>query len=87
MKIVQKEVNMSSFDPNFKAVVRNVQNNDLYVYLGEDKYRNIRTQKEGHVPPGTAEKILKINAEATFFINNCSTFEELITRLNLKIEK
>lgn len=68
------------------AIVRNIQNNDLYLYLGEDKYRNIRTQKEGVVLPEMAQTIFKINIEATHFYYENPLFEDLIHGLNLKFD-
>lgn len=68
------------------AVVRNIQNNDLYRYLGENKFRNIRTGKEGIVDEETAQKIFKINVEATGILNEYPNIEMLISKLNLKIQ-
>ena len=31
------------------AIVRNIQNNNLYRYLGDNKYRNIMTGVEGEI--------------------------------------
>lgn len=69
------------------AIVRNVNNNDLYAYFGEDKYKNLRTGVEGIVQPEIAQKAFKINIEATYFYNECRYFKELISKLNLKIDK
>lgn len=69
------------------AVVRNIQNNDLYVYEGNDVYRNMRTQVRGNVPPEVAEKIFKINVEVTGMWSKYPLIEDLIHKLNLKIEK
>lgn len=69
------------------AVVRNSTNNDLYRYLGDDRYRNIRTGGEGEVKPEVAQKIFKINIEVTEICNEYPMVEELIKSLNLKIEK
>lgn len=69
------------------AIVRNVNNNELYRFLGNDTYRNIRTGVEGKVKPGVAEKIFKINVEVTLLCNEYPMVEEMIKSLNLKIEK
>jgi hypothetical protein len=68
-------------------VVRNIFNNELYKYLGNDEYINIRTGKKGFVKPEVAEKIFRINVEATGICNDFPIVEELIKSLNLKIEK
>lgn len=70
-----------------RAFVRNVQNNDIYEYLCDDTYKNLRTQQQGKVPPETAQKIFKINLEATIMINENPLIEKLIHTLNLKIDK
>lgn len=69
-----------------KPVVRNIQNNDLYFYEGENKFRNVRTGKDGVVDDETARKIFKINVEATEIINEYPIVEEMIKVLNLKFD-
>lgn len=69
------------------AVVRNIQNNDLYLFLGGNKFKNLRTGKEGEVDDETAQKIFKINIEATAIINEFPAIETLINTLKLKIDK
>lgn len=69
------------------VICRNIQNNDLYLYVEDNRWRNLRTSTEGNVPPETAEKLFRINLEATYFYNECDSFEELIKGLNLKIDK
>lgn len=69
------------------AIVRNIENNDLYRYLGENKFRNIRTGNEGVVSDEQARKILKINLELTELINEYPIIETMINQLQLKIEK
>jgi len=69
------------------AIVRNIQNNDLYRYLGNDEYLNIRTGNKGNIEPEAAKKILRINVEATELFNDNPLIEEMIKALNLKIEK
>lgn len=66
------------------AIVRNVQNSDLYEYLGENKYKNLRTGKEGVVDEETAARVFKINLEATQLIGENPIIADLIKSLNLK---
>ena len=70
-----------------KPIVRNIQNNDLYYYLGENRFKNIRTGVEGCVDNVTARKVFKINLEATEIVNKYPSVETLIKKLDLKIEK
>jgi len=69
------------------AIIRNVQNNFLYRYLGENKYRNLTTLQEGEVPEEKAREIFKINIEATSIINEYPEVENMINKLQLKFEK
>jgi hypothetical protein len=68
------------------AIVRNVQNDDLYEFLGEKKFKNIRTGKEGIVEDEMAQKIFKINLEATQLISEYPVVSELIHSLHLKFD-
>lgn len=68
------------------AICRNLQNNDLYRYLGGNKFRNVRTGAEGAVDDETAQKIFRINLEATAILNEYPVVEELIKILNLKFD-
>lgn len=68
------------------AIVRNIQNNDLYRYLGENKFRNLRTGKEGTVTDEMAKEIFKINLDATAIINENPIVETMIKQLNLKAD-
>lgn len=69
------------------AIVRNIENNDLYRYLGGNKFRNIRTGNEGDIGDEQAIKVFRINLEATGLCNEYPEIENLIKTLNLKIEK
>lgn len=69
------------------AIVRNIQNNQLYRYLGGNKFRNIVTGKEGLVEDEKAREVFKINVEATAILNEYPLVEELIEKLKLKIDK
>lgn len=66
------------------AIVRNIQNNDLYRYLGENKFRNIRTGHEGIIADEMARKVFKINVEMTFICEGNPIIEEMINKLGLK---
>ena len=69
-------------------VCRNIQNNDLYKYISDTEWQNIRTGQIGVVPPETAQKIFLINTEATYLcIEYGEQFCNLIKTLNLKIDK
>lgn len=71
----------------YSPVVRNVQNNDLYRYLGGNKFINIRTGVEGVAEDEAARKVFRINLEATEMINENPIIEMLINKLNLKFGK
>lgn len=68
------------------AIVRNQQNNDAYEYFGENKFKNLRTQKEGVVSDEQAKEIFKINLEATEIISEYPLVAELINKCNLKFD-
>lgn len=68
------------------AIVRNIQNNDLYRYHGNNEYTNLRTGNRGVIDEELAQKVFKINLEATELINENPALETLIKALNLKIE-
>ncbi len=69
------------------AIVRNIQNNVLYRYLGENKYRNLITLEEGEVLEEKARELFKINIEATHILSEYPEVEKMINKLKLKIEK
>lgn len=68
-------------------VVRHIKTNDLYRFLGGNKFRNLRTGVEGEVSDEVAQKVFKINLEATELINEYPLLEKLIRAIDLKIEK
>lgn len=68
------------------AIVRNIQNNDLYQYLGNNKFKNLRTLNEGEIDEETAQKIFRINMDATILISQYPMIPEFINKLKLKIE-
>ncbi len=57
------------------AIVRNIQNNNLYRYLGDNKYRNIMTGIEGEIDEAVASRIFKINLELTDLCENFPNIE------------
>lgn len=69
------------------AIVRNIQNNQLYRYLGDNKYRNLMTGVSGEITEEVAQKIFKINLEMTQLCNEYPLVEEAIQRLQLKMDK
>ena len=69
------------------AIVRNIQNNQLYRYLGDNKFRNIVSGQEGLVEDEKAIEVFKINVECTWVISEYPLVEELIEVLKLKIDK
>lgn len=70
-----------------RPVVRNKKTNDLYFYLGENRFRNLRTGVEGVVSDDAARNTFVINLEATELINKNPIIENLIRSLNLKFDK
>lgn len=69
-----------------KPILRNINNNEAYEFLGGNKYRNLRTGKEGEVPEEKAKDVFKFNIEATEIINEYPEVENLIRTLNLKFD-
>jgi hypothetical protein len=68
------------------AIVRNIQNNQLYQYLGGNKYKNLITGIEGEVSDDMAKKIFKINLQATKIIHDFPVVRTLISELGLTID-
>jgi hypothetical protein len=69
------------------AIVRNIQNNHLYRYLGGNRYRNIMTGVEGEIDEVVASRIFKINLELTDLCENFPNIEIMINKLKLKSDK
>ena len=65
------------------AVVRNIQNNQLYKYVGGTTYVNVITGKSGEVPNDVAKRIFKINLSATDILNKYPNVGLLIEKLEL----
>lgn len=68
------------------VVVRNIQNNQLYGHLGDNKYINLITGAEGEVSDDMAKKIFKINLQATKMLNDFPVIQTLISELGLTID-
>jgi hypothetical protein len=70
------------------AIVRNIQNNNLYRYLGDNRCgETLMTGVEGEIPEEMARKIFKINLEMTELCENFPNVEKLIFALKLKMDK
>lgn len=70
-----------------RPMLRNIQNNDIYEFLGGNRFRNLRTAKEGDVDEEKAKDVFKFNLEATELINEFPIIETMIKELNLKFDK
>ena len=68
------------------AIVRNIQNNQIYQYLGGSKYKNLITGVEGEVSDEMAKKIFKINLQATKILYDFPIVQTLISELGLTID-
>ena len=66
------------------AIVRNIITDDLYEYLGENRFVNLRTGKDGIVSDEQAQAAFRINIEATQIIMEYPNVKNLIKSLNLK---
>lgn len=69
------------------AIVRNIQNNTFYRYLGDNRYRNLITGVEGEIAEELARKLFKINVEMTALCEDFPDIEKLIQSLQLKADK
>lgn len=65
-------------------IVRNIQNNDLYEYLGGNDFLNLRTRTKGTVDDETARKIFRVNLDATLIISKYPNVKNMINILGLK---
>lgn len=68
-------------------VVRNIDNNQLYLYLGNDNFQNIITGKTGVVGEEKANRVFKFSIEATEIINEYPAVKDLIKTFNLRVDK
>ena len=68
------------------VVVRHKKTNDVYQYLGQNRFRNMRTWEEGQVSDEVAQRSFAINLDATELINEHPIIEDLIRVLKLKFD-
>lgn len=68
------------------VILRNIQNNQLYGHLGDNKYINLITGVEGEVPEDMAKKVFKINLQATKMFHDFPVLHTLISELGLTID-
>lgn len=68
------------------VIVRNIQNNQLYGHIGDNRYINLVTGVEGEVPDDMAKKIFKINLQATKIVYDFPVIQTLISELGLTID-
>lgn len=67
-------------------VFQYINNSDLYKSIGTGEYMNIRTGKSGIVDNEKAKNIFTINKAATELISDFPIIEEMILKLNLKLD-
>lgn len=70
----------------FRPIVRNKTTSDLYEYVGENVFRNLRTGQSGKVTDEAAQKTFVFNIEASNILNEYPLVFEMIEKLNLKHE-
>lgn len=68
------------------VVLRNVQNNQLYAHMGDNRYVNLITGIEGEVPEDMAKKVFKINLQATKMMHDFPSIQTLVSKLGLTID-
>ena len=68
------------------VVVRHKKTNDVYQYLGQNRFRNMRTWVEGEVSDEVAQRSFSINMDATELIYEHPILEDLIKVLQLKFD-
>lgn len=68
------------------AVLRNIQNGDLYRHVSGNTFRNLRTLKEGNIEPELASRVLRVNVNASFLINDNEVLEVTIHRLQMRLD-
>lgn len=78
-------------DKEKKAVLRNYGNpdspnyNDVYMHMGGDTYKNLRTLSIETIEPELASRVLKLNVNASFLINEFPLIEIFINKVGLKL--
>lgn len=68
------------------AIVRNVQNNDLYEAHGNNKYTNLRTGASGEISEEIAKRVFAINLAATALIHKYPLIKTFIQKCQLKVD-
>jgi hypothetical protein len=71
----------------FKPVVRNIRTKDIYFYLGENEFENIRTGTKGKVSDKAAQTTFRINPELSVMLNEFPNLATLIKKLDLTIDQ
>lgn len=69
------------------AIVIHKKSRAPYLYLGENKFRNVASGKEGEVSDELAREVFTIHPALTELITEFPLIEKLIKVLELKIEK
>lgn len=67
-------------------IVRNIGNNQLYKYLGNDVFENIVTGKSGTVGEDKASSVFRFNVEATLICDEFPEVLNLIKNVGLKVD-
>ncbi len=68
------------------VVLRNIQNNQLYAHMGNNRYVNLITGIEGEVSEDMAKKVFKINLQATKMMHDFPSIQNLVSKLGLTID-
>jgi hypothetical protein len=68
------------------VVLRNIQNNQLYAHMGDNRYVNLITGVEGEVSEDMAKKVFKINLQATRMMHDFPSIQNLVSKLGLTID-
>lgn len=68
------------------VVLRNIQNNQLYAHMGDNRYVNLITGIEGEVSEDMAKKVFKINLQATKMMHDFPSIQNLVSKLGLTID-
>ena len=68
------------------VVVRHKKTNCVYLYLGQNIFRNVHTGVEGSVSDEVAQRSFNINLDATELFNEHPLLHDLVRVLNLKFD-
>jgi len=69
-----------------KPIVRHRKTSVPYEYIGENKFVNLVTLKEGFVEDEKAREVFAINAEATQIFHEFPLVKQLISSLKMKLD-